>query len=609
MKELWYVSCSPRNPAKIKKELALLAKLEGERWNTKDQAGRNSTQLKFAKMLSELPEFEGRAAGKESDFSARDRVAPMKTYGFVYVDKQDRIKVTKAGKALINAEDEEENVFLMQMLKWQYPSAQHSGPQYIDEPATLFEPSKPGFAMFPFIFTLQVAGNTGGITKREIALFLLPQRRMRGLSIVIQKISVYRAGKAKKKGRVNKKKYDDAIHQRLYKRLYSESLLQCKTKEEKQALLRKKISNSLDVADACMRLFRFTGLFATEKDRLVCNKTRGEEIDLILKKKWVPVEYYEDTDRFYQYFGDHEKPTLPFTSEAFLSRRILSLQKEIKKFQIPISKPPEILSLNIQALRKMSKAELHESTRRLRELYRRLAESSITGFLRSPEGQRDVLEFYETIIHREVADPATFFEWNTWRAMIALDDAERIIPYLKMDDTLQPVDCARGNRPDILVEFGDYLLAVEVTLTSGRRQYITETEPVTFHVGKCQHEENISKKGRKVYGLFIAPNIHKHTAHYFHQYIQKMEVPDFGNVTVIPLDLKTWLSVLEFANSIGYVRRHDLGSLLVNIEREGLVAKDGDSWMNAIPEHISVWRDKISKPKSPDSKTKQDSAF
>ena len=35
MKELWYVSCSPRNPAKIRNEVSLLAKLEGEEWKKK----------------------------------------------------------------------------------------------------------------------------------------------------------------------------------------------------------------------------------------------------------------------------------------------------------------------------------------------------------------------------------------------------------------------------------------------------------------------------------------------------------------------------------------------------------------------------------------------
>lgn len=590
MKETWYVSCSPRNPAKIKKELDCLAKLEGENWDAKDDSKQNITQLKFAEMLSKLPDFEGKAAGKESDFSARDRVAPMKTYGFVYMDKEGRIKITKAGKALTNGENEE-HIFLMQMLKWQYPSAQHCGPQYLDQPATLFEGRKLGFSILPFIFTSQVVKQVGGVTKREVAVFLLPHRRMGRLTQIAARIQKYRAERARKEGRVNKRTYDDAVHKSLYRRIYSDLLDKNGDKEKE---LRKKIRNSLDVADACMRLFRYTGLFATEKDRLVLNKTRLEEIDLILAQKWVPVDFYKDVEKFYEYFGDHEKPSLPFTSEDFLVKRILSLQNEINKFQIPVSKPIAILQATSSSLKQMPKAQLFERIEDLRELYRKLTGFTVSGFLRSREGQRDVLDFYETIIQREVADPAAFFEWNTWRALIALDDANKILPYTRMDDTLQPMDCAPGNRPDIIAEFEDYLVVVEVTLALGRRQYFTEAEPVTYHVAKCQEEEKIHGNTRKVYGLFIAPKINRNTVDYFYKHIQHLKVPDYGNVTVVPIDLPLWIEILEFANSLGYLRKQLFGSLLADIEREGLRSQNSDSWLETIPLCINTWMDKIS---------------
>jgi len=236
MKELWYVSCSPRSPAKIKNELALLAKLEGQKWNKKDRKGNNVTQLKFAKMLRDLAEFEGEASGKESDFSARDRVAPMKTYGFAYIDNQGRLEITKAGKALISGDDEQ-HIFLMQMLKWQYPSPQHCGPEYLDQPATLFEGRKLGFSIIPFIFTLQVVKKVRGITKREIALFLLPHHRMRGLSTVVENIHKYRQERERKKGRSKKLEYDEKYHKRLYKQIYSVALSGRENRETKKKLL------------------------------------------------------------------------------------------------------------------------------------------------------------------------------------------------------------------------------------------------------------------------------------------------------------------------------------------------------------------------------------
>ena len=247
----------------------------------------------------------------------------------------------------------------------------------------------------------------------------------------------------------------------------------------------------------------------------------------------------------------------------------------------------------LSSLKEMSKKQLFERIERLRELYRTLTAGTITAFLRSPEGQEDVLDFYEAIKQKDVADPATFFEWNTWRAMIALDDAKEIVPYTKMDDTLQPVDCAPGNRPDAIAEFEDYLVAVEVTLAMGRRQYFTEAEPVTYHVGVCQNEEKSHGKGRKVYGLFIAPKIHKNAADHFYKHIQHLEVPDCGNVTVVPIDLNTWIEILEFANSLGYLRNHHLGELLADIEQKGLSSENVESWLETIPLSIITWMDRI----------------
>jgi len=593
MKELWYVSCSPRDPVKIRNEVALLAELEGEEWNKKNASGENITQLKFAKMLSKLDDFEGKAAGKESDFSARDRVAPMKTYGFAYMDREGKIRITKAGRELIKGEDEE-RVFLMQMLKWQYPSVQHGGPAYLDQPATLFEPKKLGFSILPFIFTLQVAKKVDGLTKQEIALFLLPHRRMSGVSEVAAQIRKYRMAREKKKGRVAKRTFDRLTHWRLFKKIYADSLARHKNAAERNKELIKKVSNSLDVADACIRLLRYTGIFATQKDRLVLNNIRAEEITCILSRKWKLVDYYKDAKRFFAYFGNPDKPELPFFDPLFLIKKILNLVKQIEKEKAYLPVEIKLEDVRPSVLAKLSKSKLFQKIKELIQLYRTLSEKKLVNYLRSARGQQDVLEFYEAIMHKEVADPASFFEWNTWRALIALDESKEIIPNLILDDSLRPIDCARGNCPDMVAKFTSYVVAVEVTLTRGRRQYFTETEPVTFHVGKCQKEENTSGKQRKVYGLFIAPTINKHTANYFLQYVSQLEVPDYGNVTVVPLDLDTWKNILNFASSLGYLRDHALGDLLIAIEQSATTTKNVEAWLDSIPDLIDIWKNQIS---------------
>ncbi len=593
MKELWYVSCSPRNPAKIRDEVALLAKLEGEDWNAKDSSGKHTTQIKFAQMLAKSTGFEGTAAGKESDFSARDRVAPMKTYGFAYIDEDNRIRITKAGKELIKGVNEE-RVFLMQLLKWQYPSAQHGESEYLDEPATLFEPKKLGFNLLPFIFTLQVAKKVDGLTKREIAFFLLPHHRLSGISKVVEEIKRYRTAREGKKGRVAKKTFDEKMHQKLYKKIYAKHLAKYSNKTERAKQLKKKMANSRDVADACMRLFRYTGIFGTQKDRLVLNDTRAEEIAVILSRKWKIVEFYKNSKLFYSYFGDPEKPELPFFEKSFLIRKITSLAKRIEKEKAGLPVEFSLDDVTTSALEKMSKAELLSKITELILLFRTLSKRQLESYLKSARGQRDVLDFYDAIINHDVADPPSFFEWNTWRALIALDEAKEVIPNMKLDDRLWPIDCARGNCPDMVVKFANYVVAVEVTMTGGRRQYMTEPEPVTFHVGRCKKEEEDSGSKRRVYGLFIAPTINKHAANHFLQHIRQLEVPDYGNVTVVPIDLNMWKSILSFANSLGYLRDHALGELLAAVESAGTSTKSVDAWLGSIPELVEIWKAQLS---------------
>jgi len=585
-KELWYVSCSPRNPAKIRDELELLSQLEGKKWNAKNRAGKHTTQIQFAKMLSNHEGFEGSARGRETDFSARDRVAPMKTYGFIFIDDDDCVRLTKAGKALIKGDDEQ-HVFMMQMLKWQYPSGQHHGPKY--EGTSGATSHKPVFWIRPFVFTLQVAKVLGGITKREIAMFLLPHRQMRGIQSVVKKIREYRGKRDKKKGRVARRTFDHQSHKSCFRECYHDYLKTCLTTNNRSKELEKKIRNSLDVADACIRLFRYTGIFATKGNKLVLNKTRSEEINFILSNKWEPVDYYNDADRFNKYFGDVEKPALPFRQAPFLRNKIRRLAKEIEELEN--SSDSTFLLPRIRA--NATSRELLKIVKQLTDRYRGLSRDSLTKYLRSPAGQCEVNEFYDTILDREVADPATFFEWNTWRAMIALDDAVEIVPFTKLDDSLQPIDCAKGNSPDMLARFGDYSVVVEVTLSSGRRQYFTETEPVTFHVGKQQIAERAIRATCKVYGLFIAPKINPDAANHFRLHIREQKVPGCGNVTVIPIDLETWRSILLFANGLGYLKRHQLGSLLAAIEAAAEGKRDVESWLRIIPPAVLKWKQSL----------------
>jgi hypothetical protein len=166
LRKTWYVSCSPRNPEKLAPELELFAKLEGKKWN-ETKNGVKTVQIEFTHLLESCPSFEGSISAKDPSFSARDRVKPYKTFGFAYVNTKGKIVITPAGKRLILRVRPKE-VFLKQLLKWQYPSFQHRGKEYEFKETTLFrfmgitKEQPKGFRTLPFVDTLAVIRKIGG---------------------------------------------------------------------------------------------------------------------------------------------------------------------------------------------------------------------------------------------------------------------------------------------------------------------------------------------------------------------------------------------------------------------------------------------------------------
>ena len=73
-----------------------------------------------------------------------------------------------------------------------------------------------------------------------------------------------------------------------------------------------------------------------------------------------------------------------------------------------------------------------------------------------------------------------------------------------------PVSTAPGNGPDLIAEFEDFVIVIEVTLSESSRQEAMEGEPVRRHVADLMQQYD-----KPVYGLFIANRIDSNTAETF----------------------------------------------------------------------------------------------
>lgn len=108
------------------------------------------------------------------------------------------------------------------------------------------------------------------------------------------------------------------------------------------------------------------------------------------------------------------------------------------------------------------------------------------------------------------AEAPAYFEWVLWRAFLAINNLKNK-PYearrFKIDQDFLPVGTAPGNGPDLIFEFDEFVLVVEVTLTDNSRQEAVEGEPVRRHVARIVE----GYPGKRVYGLFIANKVDTNT--------------------------------------------------------------------------------------------------
>ena len=141
--------------------------------------------------------------------------------------------------------------------------------------------------------------------------------------------------------------------------------------------------------------------------------------------------------------------------------------------------------------------------------------SEISGYLRAlAEKRSNITIDYDTKVTIPKSEAAAYMEWAVWRAFLAVDSIS-CKPYevrrFNIDQDFLPISTAPGKGPDLIVRFGDTILAVEVTLTENSRQEAAEGEPVRRHVADLIEEY----PGKNVLGLFIANSIDTNTAETF----------------------------------------------------------------------------------------------
>jgi len=189
----------------------------------------------------------------------------------------------------------------------------------------------------------------------------------------------------------------------------------------------------------------------------------------------------------------------------------------------------------------------------------------------------EIAAYMELIINRrgkktlsngeEIEVPQTeapaYFEWILWRAFLAINSLANK-PYearrFKIDQDFLPVGTAPGNGPDLIFEFDDFVIVVEVTLTDNSRQEAAEGEPVRRHVAELVDHYGMdlvahygAQSGKPVYGLFIANRIDSNTAETFRIGVWFTRTDDKMRLDIIPMTLAQFKAFFEALFTSGRV--------------------------------------------------------
>lgn len=533
-------------------EIELLVKhFTGKVWNT-------GTQQAFMDILREEQFFNGKGENDPA-LSARDRInrAP-KSLGFVSLSPS--ISLTPAGYALLSHKRKDE-VFLRQMLKFQVPSPYH-------------KPTAKAafFRVKPYLELLRLVRTMGILRFDELQIFGMQLTDWHDFDKIVRKIELFRIAKTAQKG--SYRTFKTSCLRNELTRIFEDRIAsgETKTRESDDASLDKFLktqsSNMRDYADACFRYLRATGLVNVSHvgKSLSIVPERTEDVDYILKTVDREPCFVDDEKSYAAYLGDAATPSL-LTDDR---------QRLVAKLHAEFPETETRQDASVATLRNLL-AELIEQ-RKTDTLCKQVRD------IKDYKLYDEIQNTFRQIEKNELYDTPLMLEWNIWRAMTMLDGGE-IKANLNFDDFGKPLSTAQGNVSDIVCDYGDYMLSVEVTMASGQKQYEMESEPVSRHLGKMK-----KTFGKPCYCLFVAPTINEACIAHFYA-LHNMSISYYGGKSVIiPLPLNIFQKMLEDSYKANYTPNPSQVRCFFEYSEE-LARKCGDEtvWYERITEKALNW--------------------
>lgn len=544
-KALFFVT-SPRTPDKMVPEVKLLVdKFSGSAWNS-------NTQTEYYQLLATQDFFHGTATG-DMAFKSRDRInRSPKALGLVNLNPS--ICLTDAGKEYLYGPRPHE-AFTKQLLKYQLHS-----PFHIDNDDI--------FSVKPYLELIRFINDLNGLTKTEIAIFVMQLIDYRNYDNIRNKILNFREESKNRNRNVSYKNFIALVFDRELKMVYKDDIAANNTSTRESAdtsvtnFLKTKKANHNDYADASIRYLRATGLFSLNpyKNKILVSKDKVDEVNFICTNISPKPYQYRDDDDYKNYLFSATNVTLLTDDKDLLLTKINN---------IDANEVSSLLEASLEVIK--DKYDVLRSTK-----IKSIIATEVDA-LQAYEPFEDVIDVFSKIKAKEIVEPPLFLEWNTWRAFTMLDDGE-INGNFRIDDEGMPLYTAAGNVADIECNYATFKLTVEVTMSSGQKQYEMEGEPVSRHLGKV----NVSTD-QDTYCIFIAPKLAPATVvHYY--YLHQIPSAQYGGkLKIIPLQLDTFEVMLNNAKSADVKPKSaDLKAFLDKATSLIDTSQDENDWLSKV---------------------------
>lgn len=299
-----------------------------------------------------------------------------------------------------------------------------------------------------------------------------------------------------------------------------------------------------DYADTNLRYLKATGLVQSKGRGLSLAPEKHVFIEKLIQDTGLP-----DSDRSY-FTLLCNGAALPTDNKDLALAVLDDLLQQLNKRGIPfdVAGKPTNTPADIAVIRHQIEGILSERNEEEYATRQAMEWEEIAAYMKLIIARRSIatLPNGEEIEVPRAETPA-YFEWVLWRAFLAINSLKNK-PYharrFKVDQDFLPVGTAPGNGPDLIVEFEDFVVVVEVTLTDNSRQEAVEGEPVRRHVADLVSHYG-EHSGKPVYGLFIANRIDSNTAETFRIGVWYTRTDEKMRLDIIPVTLEQFKAFFE----------------------------------------------------------------